>query len=84
MRFDVRQLRAQFDDAAGGMAFDARSNSLYAVDGHRINRIHDDGTRETVAGTGQAGKATDGAMHLRREPIPEIPLELKQIIEEMK
>ncbi len=29
-------------------------------------------------------KAADGGMELRREPIPEMPAELKQIIEEMK
>jgi succinate dehydrogenase / fumarate reductase flavoprotein subunit len=29
-------------------------------------------------------KAADGSMQLRREPLPEMPLELKQIIEEMK
>jgi succinate dehydrogenase / fumarate reductase flavoprotein subunit len=29
-------------------------------------------------------KDTDGSMHLRRDPIPEMPAELKQIIEEMK
>lgn len=29
-------------------------------------------------------KAADGSMNLRREPIPEIPAELKQVIEEMK
>ncbi|MGH7991835.1 MAG: fumarate reductase/succinate dehydrogenase flavoprotein subunit, partial [Limisphaerales bacterium] len=29
-------------------------------------------------------KAPDGSMQLRREPIPEIPAELKQVIEEMK
>ncbi|MFZ0828865.1 MAG: fumarate reductase/succinate dehydrogenase flavoprotein subunit [Verrucomicrobiia bacterium] len=29
-------------------------------------------------------KAPDGAMQLRREPIPEMPAELKQVIEEMK
>jgi succinate dehydrogenase / fumarate reductase flavoprotein subunit len=29
-------------------------------------------------------KAADGSMQLRREPIPEMPAELKQVIEEMK
>ena len=29
-------------------------------------------------------KGKDGKMQLRREPIPEMPVELKQIIEEMK
>ncbi|HEY1718106.1 MAG TPA: fumarate reductase/succinate dehydrogenase flavoprotein subunit [Verrucomicrobiae bacterium] len=29
-------------------------------------------------------KQTDGSMKLRREPIPEMPAELKQVIEEMK
>ena len=29
-------------------------------------------------------KGSDGAMQIRREPIPEMPAELKQIIEEMK
>jgi len=29
-------------------------------------------------------KGADGAMQLRREPIPEMPAELKQVIEEMK
>ncbi|HZF72756.1 MAG TPA: hypothetical protein VEZ51_04955, partial [Gemmatimonadaceae bacterium] len=29
-------------------------------------------------------KAPDGAMQVRREPLPEMPAELKQIIEEMK
>jgi succinate dehydrogenase / fumarate reductase flavoprotein subunit len=29
-------------------------------------------------------KATDGSMKLRREPIPPLPAELKQVIEEMK
>jgi succinate dehydrogenase flavoprotein subunit len=29
-------------------------------------------------------KSADGSMQLRREPIPEIPAELKQVIEEMK
>lgn len=29
-------------------------------------------------------KASDGSMQLRREPIPEMPAELKQVIEEMK
>jgi len=29
-------------------------------------------------------KGPGGEMHIRREPIPEMPLELKQIIEEMK
>jgi succinate dehydrogenase / fumarate reductase flavoprotein subunit len=29
-------------------------------------------------------KGPDGAMQIRREPIPEMPVELKQIIEEMK
>src|SRR6185312_15701833 len=29
-------------------------------------------------------KAADGSMKLRREPIPEIPAELKQVIKEMK
>ena len=29
-------------------------------------------------------KGADGAMKLRHEPIPELPSELKQIIEEMK
>jgi succinate dehydrogenase / fumarate reductase flavoprotein subunit len=29
-------------------------------------------------------KAADGSMKLRREPIPEMPAELKQVIEEMK
>ena len=29
-------------------------------------------------------KGLDGAMQVRREPIPEMPAELKQIIEEMK
>jgi succinate dehydrogenase / fumarate reductase flavoprotein subunit len=29
-------------------------------------------------------KGKDGTMQLRREPIPEMPLELKQVIEEMK
>jgi succinate dehydrogenase / fumarate reductase flavoprotein subunit len=29
-------------------------------------------------------KAPDGSMQLRRDPIPEMPPELKQIIEEMK
>jgi succinate dehydrogenase / fumarate reductase flavoprotein subunit len=29
-------------------------------------------------------KAADGSMQLRREPIPEMPPELKQVIEEMK
>jgi len=29
-------------------------------------------------------KNADGAMQVRREPIPEMPAELKQIIEEMK
>ena len=31
-----------------------------------------------------ARKQPDGSMQLRREPIPEIPAELKQVIEEMK
>ena len=30
------------------------------------------------------GKAADGSMALRHEPIPEMPAELKQIVEEMK
>jgi len=29
-------------------------------------------------------KGVDGLMHVRREPIPEMPAELKQVIEEMK
>jgi succinate dehydrogenase / fumarate reductase, flavoprotein subunit len=29
-------------------------------------------------------KAADGTMQLRHDPLPEIPAELKQIIEEMK
>ena len=29
-------------------------------------------------------KGPDGAMQVRRQPIPEMPAELKQIIEEMK
>ena len=29
-------------------------------------------------------KGADGAMQVRREPIPEMPAELKQVIEEMK
>jgi succinate dehydrogenase / fumarate reductase flavoprotein subunit len=29
-------------------------------------------------------KGPDGSMQLRREPIPEMPAELKQVIEEMK
>jgi len=29
-------------------------------------------------------KGADGAMQIRREPIPEMPAELKKIIEEMK
>jgi len=29
-------------------------------------------------------KNADGTMNVRREPIPEMPAELKQIIEEMK
>jgi succinate dehydrogenase / fumarate reductase flavoprotein subunit len=29
-------------------------------------------------------KGPDGAMKLRHEPIPEMPAELKQVIEEMK
>jgi len=29
-------------------------------------------------------KGTDGSMQVRREPLPEMPAELKQIIEEMK
>jgi len=29
-------------------------------------------------------KGQDGSMQVRREPLPEIPAELKQIIEEMK
>jgi len=29
-------------------------------------------------------KADDGSMKLKREPIPEMPAELKQVIEEMK
>ena len=43
------------------MAFDGHSKTLYAVIGHRIDRIGADGTPEPVAGTGKAGKATDGA-----------------------
>ena len=43
------------------MAYDGRSNTLYAVDGHRIRRIDAEGTVETVAGTGRAGKAADGS-----------------------
>jgi succinate dehydrogenase / fumarate reductase flavoprotein subunit len=30
------------------------------------------------------GKAADGSMQLRHEPIPEMPAELKHVIEEMK
>jgi succinate dehydrogenase / fumarate reductase flavoprotein subunit len=29
-------------------------------------------------------KATDGSMQVRREPIPEMPQHLKQVVEEMK
>jgi hypothetical protein len=29
-------------------------------------------------------KAADGSMQIRREPIPEMPQHLKQVIEEMK
>jgi hypothetical protein len=29
-------------------------------------------------------KGPDGAMQVRREPLPELPAEMKQIIEEMK
>ncbi len=29
-------------------------------------------------------KGADGAMQVRREPIPDMPVELKQVIEEMK
>jgi len=31
-----------------------------------------------------ARKQPDGSMQIRREPIPEMPAELKQVIEEMK
>jgi len=52
---------ADVDEPVGGMAYDGRSNTLYAVDGHRIRRIDAEGTVETVAGTGEAGKAADGS-----------------------
>ncbi len=29
-------------------------------------------------------KTADGTMQIRREPIPEMPADLKQVIEEMK
>jgi sugar lactone lactonase YvrE len=52
---------ADVDEPVAGMAFDARHNTLYAVNGHQISRVGDNGDHVPIAGTGKAGKAADGA-----------------------
>jgi len=51
-------------------------------------QVRDDFPRKDDAQWGKTNivirKATDGSMQIRREPIPHMPAELKQIIEEMK